>query len=512
MGIASEADTGTGRIAPAENDAIAVVGLSCRFPGADGPDAFWRLVQDGPAPSDAPGDVPARDGSGGAARWFGPEAFGLPVEDTALPDPRQRLAVDLAREALESAGILPEGLAGSGTGVFIGAGEPGAGRAADGAGSGTLAGRLSAALGLRGPSLVLDTGRSSALTAVHLACLALRGGECDEALAGGVSVPGADAGTARADGGLLVLKTLRRALADGDTVHCLIRGGAVSHDGGATAGPRAAEEEAARRACAHARVEPAAVRFVELATTAGPVRTAVAAGTGGRPAREPLPAGAGAGCPEGAAAALVKTVLYLRASEGAGRPRASQPRRGSEPVLAGVGAYGDGAACHLVLSDGAVRRPGATAGPACESRSGNHGVPRPGSGPAVDPVDAAAAMRARAARASVRLATRPGFRPVDIADALTAPAARPAARQPLPPAAPPTAPAEPAGPLPQEAPATVPVAAEPAAASRPGEEPPVDLAAGLDDEQVLEILGELPLQRLREAGLLSRLLELAGHR
>ncbi|GAA3185802.1 MULTISPECIES: polyketide synthase [Streptomyces] len=512
MGIASEADTGAGRTAPEEADAIAVVGLSCRFPGVDGPDTFWRLLHDGPEASDASGERPFA--SGGAARWFGPESLGVPAEDLGAPDPRQRLAADLAREALESAGILPEGLAGSGTGVFLGASAcPPNGRGAAPADRTTLASRLSATLGLRGPSLVVDTARSSALTAVHLAALALRGGECDEALAGGVTVRRTPAGAAtqEADGGLLVLKTLRRALADGDTVHCLIRGGAVNHDGGATDGPAAAQEEAARRACAHARVDAAAVRFVELAATAGPVRTAVPAGSGGRPVREPLP-DAAAAQPEGAAAALLKTVLCLRAAahvtgeaapwsgapDGAARAVVPLPRRGSEPVLAGVGAYGHGGTCHLVLSDWADRPAPAPAAAVHGVRPGTAGARRADDAPATSPAEAAATLRARAARMSVHLATRPGFRPEDIADAL----APTPVRRPLPPVAP--------GPLPEAVPQEQPGAAAPAPGA--GGEAPVDLAAGLNDEQVLEILGELPLQRLREEGLLSRLLELAGHR
>ncbi|TSB31716.1 polyketide synthase [Streptomyces benahoarensis] len=421
MGIASEVDTGAGRTAPEEADAIAVVGLSCRFPGVDGPDTFWRLLHDGPGASDASGGPGGGRRSGGAARWFGPETLGVPAEDIGAPDPRQRLSVDLAREALESAGILPEGLAGSGTGVFMGASEcpRSTGRGAAGADRSTLASRLSAALGLRGPSLVVDTARSSALTAVHLACLALRAGECEEALAGGITVRRASSGVTAedADGGLLVLKTLRRALADGDTVHCLIRGGAVNHDGGATAGPGAAQEEAARRARAHARVDAAAVRFVELAATASPVRSAVPAGSGGRPVREPLPADAGPR-PEGAAAALLKTVLRLRASahvtgeapawtgapEGAGRAVVPLSRRGSEPVLAGVGAYGDGGTCHLVLSDWA-RRPAPAPGAAVNGvRPGAAGTRRADAEPATSPADTAATLRARAARMSVHLA------------------------------------------------------------------------------------------------------------
>ncbi|WP_264482231.1 polyketide synthase [Streptomyces pinistramenti] len=500
MGIASDADTGAGRPAPEEAGAIAVVGLSCRFPRAAGPEAFRRLLHGGAPPSaDEPRDA-AGQPDGGRTRAaalldpvnrFEPEFFGISAAEAAAMEPQQRLVLELAWEALESAGILPEGLAGSETGVFLGAvaddgAAPlrphGADAALTGLSRGTLANRVSHVFGLRGPSLVVDTAQSSALTAVHLACQALRAGECTEALAGGAAVSrevdtASVGGRARADGGVLVLKTLRRALADGDTVHCLIRGGAVSNEGGDTpAGPpaTAAREDVLRRAYTHAGADPAATRFVELhgADTA--------AGDG--------------------IAALIKTVLCLReAVLVAGSPHAEvspeaphlrsgdrgQPlvRHGDEPVLAEVSAFGAGGTnCHVVLSDWRPQRvaaePAPRPGPAQCARSGVPVTPALSAGTTDTP-------RTRAARLHTHLAAYPGYRPDGIAPTLL-PVDRRAAH------------ATPPGPT-------------AATAIHKTVDGTADPAADLDDEQVLEIIGELPLQRLREAGLLSRLLELAGH-
>lgn len=185
-------------------------------------------------------------------------------------DPQQRLALELAWEALEDAGLLPATLRDSRTGVFLGAiwddyatlahdGGPDAiGHSTlAGVSRGVIANRVSYVLGLNGPSLVVDTGQSSSLVAVHLACESLLKGETTAALAGGVSLnllpdgfhlgekfgalsPEGRAYTfdARANGyvrgeggGVVVLKTLRQALADGDPIRCVIRGGAVNNDG-----------------------------------------------------------------------------------------------------------------------------------------------------------------------------------------------------------------------------------------------------------------------------------------
>ncbi|MFE6042001.1 SDR family NAD(P)-dependent oxidoreductase, partial [Streptomyces sp. NPDC056452] len=419
----------------APDDSIAVVGLSCRFPGAPDPDAFWNLLSNGesavgPVPQGRPGLPAAGDvkpaGFLGRIDTFDPEFFGISPREAAAMDPQQRLVLELAWESLENAGILPSNLRDSAAGVFIGAiwddyaklahaygSEAVTHHSITGTSRSIIANRVSYVLGLRGPSLVVDTGQSSSLVAVQLACDSLRAGETSVALAGGVSLNLVPEGFAVADtfgalspegrtytfddrangyvrgegGGVVVLKTLSRALADGDTVHCLIRGGAVNNDGGGATlttphGP--AQQDVVRRACAEAAVSPAAVRFVELHGTGTPVGDPVeAAALGavlgeGRAADQPLLVGSvktNIGHLEGAAgiAGLIKAALCLREGtlvpslnfdnanpaipledlriEVSGSLRPLHADDGS-PVLAGVSSFGMGGTnCHLVLSD-----------------------------------------------------------------------------------------------------------------------------------------------------------------
>ncbi|MFJ8637185.1 SDR family NAD(P)-dependent oxidoreductase, partial [Streptomyces sp. NPDC093568] len=427
-----------------EAESIAVVGLSCRFPGAADPDAFWRLLVGGesavgPVPDGRPG-LPA-DATGRPAGFldridaFDPEFFGMTRREAASVDPQQRLVLELAWEALENAGIVPDALRETPTGVFVGAiwddyaklahqygTETVTHHSITGLSRGIIANRVSYVLGLRGPSLVVDTGQSSSLVAVQLACESLRRGEAEVALAGGVSlnllpegfVVGDRFGALspdgrtytfdeRADGyvrgeggGIVVLKTLRRAVADGDPVYCVIRGGAVNNDGGGdtlTAPRGAAQEDVLRRACAEAGVEPAAVRFVELHGTGTPVGDPIEAAALGavlgvdRPSSRPLLVGSvktNIGHLEGAAgiAGLIKAALCLRAgilvpSLNFRRPNPAIPLDelriavntgrtalqgdGGGPVLAGVSSFGMGGTnCHLVLSDRADDRESAS--------------------------------------------------------------------------------------------------------------------------------------------------------
>ncbi|WP_241695353.1 polyketide synthase, partial [Streptomyces sp. C] len=281
---------------------IAVIGISCRFPQADGPAAYWRLLRDGTdAVTDAPEarrDVVPADSGPAAARGgyldrvdaFDARFFGISPREAAAMDPQQRLVLELAWEALEDAGILPGTLKNSGTGVFVGAiwddyadlvrrsGGAGTGQHAfTGLNRGVIANRVSYTLGLHGPSLTVDTAQSSSLVAVHLACQALLSGEADLALAGGVNLrvtPASSEITAgfgalspdgrchtfdeRANGfvrgeggGLVLLKPLDRALADGDRVHCVLLGSAVNHDGptdGLTVPSATAQADVIRRA------------------------------------------------------------------------------------------------------------------------------------------------------------------------------------------------------------------------------------------------------------------------
>ena len=250
-------------------------------------------------------------------------------------DPQQRLALELAWEALEDAGIPPRSLAGSRTGVFMGVifrDYADLHRSADAlvtshTGPGTslsiVANRISYVLGLRGPSLSVDTACSSSLVSVHLACQSLRDGECTAALAGGVNLilyPGiaveltkfgglsgdgrCKAFDARADGfargegaGMVVLKPLSRALADGDPVYALIRGGAVNNDGfsnGLTAPNPQAQEDMLRMAYARAGVSPLDVDYVETHGTGTLLGDPIEAGAlgrvlgAGRPADRPV--------------------------------------------------------------------------------------------------------------------------------------------------------------------------------------------------------------------------------
>ncbi|MEU4743850.1 polyketide synthase, partial [Actinosynnema sp. NPDC023658] len=259
-----------------QDEPVAVVGLSCRLPGARSPEEFWRLLRDGvdalgTPPADrwaAYPELPSRAGFLEDVEGFDAAFFGIPEREAEAMDPQQRLVLELGWEAVEDAGIVPAALAGSATGVFVGACWDDYARLTDrhglitahtntGLNRGVIANRLSYALGLSGPSMAVDTAQSSALVAVHLACESLRRGESDLALAGGVSlnlVPEStltaarfgglspdgrayafDAranGYARGEGGgLVLLKPLSAALADGDRVYCVIRGSAVNNDG-----------------------------------------------------------------------------------------------------------------------------------------------------------------------------------------------------------------------------------------------------------------------------------------
>ncbi|MDG9706149.1 type I polyketide synthase [Streptomyces sp. DH37] len=362
---------------------VAVIGLSCRLPQADSPEAFWKLLRDGvDAVTGLPADRRAlhtHHGAGPAAPEtadgvrggfldrvgdFDAAFFGISPREAAAMDPQQRLLLELAWEALENAGIAPGTLRDGHTGVFVGAMRDGYATLAyrqgpeavsqhtlTGVNRGALANRISYLLGLRGPSLSVDTGQSSSLVAVHLACESLHSGESGVALAGGVNLnigpePFADAagfgglspdGRCRTfdagangfvhgeGGGLVVLKPLSRALADGNRVLGVIRGGAVNNDGGGdtfTTPSRTGQEEVLRLAHERAGTDPARVGYVELhgtGTRIGDPVEAAALGAvlgAGRPADRPLRVGSvktNIGHLEGAAgiAGLIKAVLCL---------------------------------------------------------------------------------------------------------------------------------------------------------------------------------------------------------
>ncbi|WP_426405273.1 SDR family NAD(P)-dependent oxidoreductase [Streptomyces sp. R-07] len=358
---------------------VAVVGLSCRFPGGANPAEFWNLLRNG---RDAIAEPPADrahlatldDGSprpGGflpRVDAFDAEFFGISPREAAAMDPQQRLVLELAWEALEDAGIVPATLAGTATGVFVGAiaddyaalthaAGPDATSAhtVTGLHRGIIANRVSYVLGLQGPSMVVDTAQSSSLVAVHLACESLRRGESVTALAGGVNLNLAPESTqalaafgslspdgrchsldARANGyvrgeggGVVALKLLSRALADGDRIHCLLHGGAVGSDGASDTLPTPdakAQERVIRDAWVNSGIPLEEVQYVEIhgsGTRVGDPIEASALGAvfaSSRTPDNPLRLGSvktNIGHLEGAAgiAGLVKTILCLKERE-----------------------------------------------------------------------------------------------------------------------------------------------------------------------------------------------------
>ncbi|WP_225323142.1 type I polyketide synthase [Synechococcus sp. RSCCF101] len=295
--------------------AVAVVGMSCRFPGAAGPEAFWRLLCNGDeaierdlsrrenhdrgfgrAPAEAAGllsDVQA----------FDAEFFGLNPREAEQMDPQQRLLMELSWEAFEQAGIQPRDWAGSTTGVFTGVSsndyahinaEPSSPGVYWGTGNAhsVSANRLSYFYDLRGPSMAVDTACSSSLVAVHLAVQSIQSGESDAAIAAGVNlllspvltdtfrqagmlagdgtckVFDADAdGYVRGEGaGVLILRPLDQALRDNNTILGVISGTAINQDGrsnGLTAPNGLAQQAVVRTALARAGLDPSEISYLE---------------------------------------------------------------------------------------------------------------------------------------------------------------------------------------------------------------------------------------------------------
>jgi amino acid adenylation domain-containing protein len=295
---------------------IAVIGIGCRFPGANSPAAFWKMLRDGadgvgPIPASRWDpyalrnlDIPRRGGFLESVDQFDADFFGISPREAVFVDPQHRLLLELAWEALEDGGQAPDCWAGAAVGVFVGiatndyaqlqAMQGGAsdGYRITGCAASIAANRISHYFDFRGPSLAIDTACSSSLVAVHLACRSLRDGESDLAMAGGVNLillpevlaSFKKAGFLSADGvcktfdsqadgyvrgegaGMVVLKPLSRALADGDRIYAVIRGGAINQDGrsnGLTAPNRRAQEAVLRDAYARAGISPGQVRFIE---------------------------------------------------------------------------------------------------------------------------------------------------------------------------------------------------------------------------------------------------------
>ncbi|MGN9809490.1 type I polyketide synthase [Micromonospora sp. BQ11] len=321
---------------------IAIIGMGCRFPGANGPDEFWKLLLDGvdairEVPPDrwnaedlydtdpqAPGKMITRWGGFlDDVDQFDREFFGISPREAGAIDPQQRLLLEVTAEALEDAGQPRTAIAGSDTAVFVGIStydyallQASRLRNIDaywgtGVALSIAANRISYMFDLRGPSAAVDTACSSSLVALHMACQSLWNGQSHLAIAGGVNLilspsfainftkagvmapdgrcktfdAGAD-GYVRGEGaGVVVLKPLERALADHDDIRAVIRGGAVGQDGrsnGLMAPNRLSQEDVLRAAYQHSGVAPSDVDYVEAhgtGTALGDTMEAGALGT-----------------------------------------------------------------------------------------------------------------------------------------------------------------------------------------------------------------------------------------
>src|SRR4051812_47670589 len=337
------------------DELIAIVGASCRFPGAPDLEAFWQLLVSG---TDAVTEVdetrwstrfyyhPNQDERGKSYTWsaglltgidlFEPAFFGISPREAAQMDPQQRLLLELVWHALEDAGIPAGKVAGSATGVYIGGattdyrdlrlGDPASGDSylMTGGTLSILANRISYVFDLHGPSLTIDTACSSSLVALHHACEALRGQRIEAAIVGGVNLllsPYPFLGFCRASmlsrtgrcfafderadgyvrgegGGAIILKPLAQAVADGDPIHAVIAGSGVNSDGrtiGLSLPSEVAQGALLKSVYEQAGVAPDDLAFFEMhgtGTPAGdPIEAASVGQALGRRRGEPLPIG-----------------------------------------------------------------------------------------------------------------------------------------------------------------------------------------------------------------------------
>ncbi|MGQ4375226.1 SDR family NAD(P)-dependent oxidoreductase [Streptomyces sp. SAS_267] len=363
------------------DDDIAIISMACRFPGgADDPESLWRLLDAG---EEAVGEVPAGrwethglydpdpDATGKAYSLrggfltgidrFDAAFFGISPREAAAMDPQQRLLLQTGWEAIERAGIVPETLNGSRTGVYVGLYDSGYlasapldrldGHVGTGSASSVASGRIAYTLGFTGPAVTVDTACSSSLVSLHLAARALSGGECDLALAGGATLLVTPRGhvefsrlrglspsgrcspfSTDADGvvwaegcGLVLLKRLADARRDGDRVLAVVKGSAINQDGrsqGLSAPNGPAQERVLRAALDDAGLLPDDLDYVEAHGTGTPLgdpiegRALASVFGPGRPADRPLGVGSlksNIGHAQAAAGigGVIKTVLSL---------------------------------------------------------------------------------------------------------------------------------------------------------------------------------------------------------
>lgn len=421
---------------------IAIVSMACRLPGGvTNPDEFWELLKRG---GDATVDVPLDRWDAEKIYDADPDAagksycrrggflnsihkhdisfFGISPREAREMDPTQHLTLEVGWEAFERAGYTKERLSGSDTGVFLGLSNNVTttqgpadfnGYSITGSASAVLSGRLSYILGLNGPSMTVDTACSSSLVATHLACNALRMGECDLALAGGISLlstPGihlefsrlrglapdgrcrafsADTnGTGFSEGcSMVALKRLTDAQRDGDTIHAVLRGSGVSHGGRSaslTAPNGASQARLIRKVLGRSELQASDIDYVEAHGTATRLGDPIEGGAladvfrDSHPETQPLWIGSSksnighTGAAAGVAG-IIKVVLALQHGnlprtlhvteptpavdwKGAGMAvvQEEQPwrSRGTRPRRAGVSSFGiGGTGAHIVLEE-----------------------------------------------------------------------------------------------------------------------------------------------------------------
>src|ERR1700736_1939768 len=426
-------------------EGIAIIGIGCRFPGGvNDTESFWKLLVEGrEAVSDVPPDrwnverfydaehglagktVARRGGFVDGLDQFDPQFFGISLREAPYVDPLHRLLLETTWEAIEDAGLVLDLEKGTDIGVFVGISHSdyqgiqhtSTDRAAISAHTSTgtahsiAANRISYCLNLRGPSVAMDTACSSALTAVHAACEHIWAGRGDAALAGGVTVmiaPGgfigfsqaamlspegrcaafdaSASGFVRGEGaGMVLLKRLSRAIADGDPVQGVILGTSINQDGhtnGISLPSPEAQTRLVQDACRDAGIAPDEIGFVEAHGTGTAVGDPIEAHAlaealcGNRSADAPLPIGSiktNLGHLETAAgvAGLLKAMLVLKYAQIPPSLHFSTPNphidfgklklrvptelesfpNGTEERIAGVNSFGFGGAnAHVILA------------------------------------------------------------------------------------------------------------------------------------------------------------------